>query len=38
MSEVINALTAIWNKSESQKDGKIPSQGKERKWAIWGAN
>lgn len=36
MSEVIDALTAIWNKSESQKDKKMPSRGKEREWAIWG--
>lgn len=36
MSEVIDALTAIWNKSESQKDKKKPSQGKECEWAIWG--
>lgn len=38
MSEVINALTVTGNKSESQKDEKSPSRGKEPKWAIWGAN
>lgn len=26
MSEGINALTVIWNKSESQKDEKIPEE------------
>lgn len=36
MSEVINALTAIQNKSESRKDKKMPSKGKEGKQAIWG--
>lgn len=36
MSEVINALTAIQNKSESWKDKKMPSKGKEGKQAIWG--
>lgn len=27
MSEVINALTVTWNKSESYKDEKVPSWG-----------